>query len=196
MAHSMAALKILVIPGSVRIGSHNARLAAAVTRELVLADIDVTRVSLADYPLPIFDAHIEARGVPEEAHGLKRLIASHHGVFLATPEYNASITPLLKNAIDWVSKARERGEAPLAVFRRRVFALGAASTGRFGGMRSLLATRQVLEIGCGAMVLPAQMSVPFADQAFDEMDQFRNEQDAERLRGFARDFIDAAQRMM
>jgi NAD(P)H-dependent FMN reductase len=192
----MAALKVLVIPGSVRIGSHNVRLAAAVTRELALAHADVTRISLSDFPLPIFDAHLEARGVPEEAHNLKRLVGAHHGVFLATPEYNASVTPLLKNAVDWVSRARERGEAPLSVFRRRVFALGAASTGRFGGSRSLAAMRQVLEIGCGAMVLPAQISVPFADQAFDEMDQFKSEQDAERLRGFVRDFIDVAQRMM
>lgn len=196
MAQGMAALKILVIPGSLRIGSHNVRLAAAVTRELALAHADVTRISLADYPLPIYDAHVEAQAVPEAAHNLKRLIGSHHGIFLAGPEYNASITPLMKNAIDWVSRARERGEAPLGVFRRRVFALGAASNGRFGGMRSLLATRQVLEIGCGAMVLPAQISVPFADQAFDEMDQFKSEQDAERLRGFVRDFIDVAQRMM
>lgn len=196
MAQGMAALKILVIPGSLRIGSHNVRLAAAVTRELALAHADVTRISLADYPMPIYGAHIEADGVPEEAHNLKRLIGSHHGVFFAGPEYNASVTPLLKNAIDWVSRARERGEAPLAVFRRRVFALGAASNGRFGGMRSLLAMRQVLEIGCGAMVLPAQISVPFAEQAFDDMDQFKSEQDAERLRGFVRDFIDVAQRMM
>jgi NAD(P)H-dependent FMN reductase len=196
MAQGMAALKILVIPGSLRIGSHNVRLAAAVTRELALAHADVTRISLADYPLPIYGAHIEADRVPEEAHNLKRLIGSHHGIFLAGPEYNASVTPLLKNAIDWVSRARERGEAPLAVFRRRVFALGAASNGRFGGMRSLLAMRQVLEIGCGAMVLPAQISVPFAEQAFDEMDQFKSEQDAERLRGFVRDFIDVTQRMM
>jgi chromate reductase, NAD(P)H dehydrogenase (quinone) len=192
----MAALKILVIPGSVRIGSHNVRLAAAVTRELALAHADVTRISLADYPLPIFDAEIEAQGVPEQAHNLKRLIGSHHGVFFAAPEYNASVAPLLKNAIDWVSRARERGEVPLGVFRRRVFALGSASPERFGGMRSLIAMRQVLEVGCRAMVLPAQISVPFADQAFDDMDQFKSEQDAERLRGFVRDFIDVAQRMM
>ena len=83
MAQGMAALKILVIPGSVRIGSHNVRLAAAVTRELALAHADVTRISLADYPLPIFDADLEAQGVPEQAHNLKRLIGSHHGVFLA-----------------------------------------------------------------------------------------------------------------
>lgn len=193
----MAAVKILVIPGSLRTGSHNARLAAAVTRELALAsNVDVTRISLADYQLPVYDAAIEARGMPEAAESLKRMIGAHHGVVIVSPEYNASVPPLVKNSIDWVSRVRERGEAPLAVFRGRAFALASASNGRFGGMRGLLALRQVLEIGCGALVLPAQVSVPGAEQAFDEMDQLKNEQDAERLRGFVRDVIDGAQRMM
>lgn len=192
----MAALKILVIPGSLRAGSHNARLAAVVTREFVLANVEVTRISLADFPLPLYDAAVEARGMPEAAHDLKRMIGAHHGVVIVSPEYNASVPPLVKNAIDWVSRVRERGEAPLSVFRGRVFALGSASNGRFGGMRGLLALRHVLEIGCGALVLPAQISVPAAEQAFDEMDQLKSEQDAERLRGFVRDVIDLAQRMM
>jgi chromate reductase, NAD(P)H dehydrogenase (quinone) len=192
----MAAVKILVIPGSLRTGSHNARLAASITRELTLSNIDVTRISLSDYQLPIYDAAIEARGVPEAAHELKRMIGAHHGVIIVSPEYNASVSPLVKNAIDWVSRVRERGETPLSVFRGRVFALGAASNGRFGGMRGLLALRHVLEIGCGALVLPAQISVSAAENAFDEMDQLKDPQDAERLRGFVRDAVDIAQRMM
>jgi NAD(P)H-dependent FMN reductase len=193
----MAAVKILVIPGSLRTGSHNARLAAAVTRELALAsNVDVTCISLADYQLPVYDAAIEARGMPEAAESLKRMIGAHHGVVIVSPEYNASVPPLVKNSIDWVSRVRERGEAPLAVFRGRAFALASASNGRFGGMRGLLALRQVLEIGCGALVLPTQVSVPGAEQAFDEMDQLKNEQDAERLRWFVRYVIDGAQRMM
>ena len=87
-------------------------------------------------------------------------MAAHHGVFIASPEYNASITPLLKNTIDWVSRVRERGEPPLAVFHNRVFALGGASPGSYGGMRSLMALRQVLELGCGALVIPEQVAVP------------------------------------
>ena len=86
-------------------------------------------------------------------------MAAHHGVFIASPEYNASITPLLKNTIDWISRVRERGEPPLAVFKNRVFALGGASPAPYGALRSLMALRQVLEVGCGALVIPEQITV-------------------------------------
>ena len=114
------------------------RLAALATKELMLADADVTRISLADYPLPIYDADLAAKsGPPFNALKLKQLVSAHRGVFIASPEYNASITPLLKNAIDWISAVRERGEPPLAAYQNRVFALGGASPGRSGGMQSL-----------------------------------------------------------
>ena len=185
--------KILVIPGSLRSGSHNARLAALAVKELALAEADVTLISLADYPLPLYDGDLEAKsGPPHHAVQLKRMLAAHHGVFIATPEYNASVPPLVKNAIDWISRVRERGEAPLAVFRHRVFALGAASPGGFGGMRSLLALRQVLEIGCGALVIPEQIAVARADQAFDEMDNLRDENLAAALKAVARALVDLA----
>ena len=115
--------KILVIPGSLRGESYNVRLAALATKELTLADADVTRISLADYPLPIYDADPpRSRGRRCNALKLKQLVSAHHGVFIASPEYNASITPLLKNAIDWISVVREPGEAQLAVYQNRVFA--------------------------------------------------------------------------
>ena len=82
----MAALKILVIPGSLRTGSFNARLAAVVVRELALLDIEVTLISLADYPLPIYDGELEAKsGVPANAVNIKRMIGAHHGVFIVSP---------------------------------------------------------------------------------------------------------------
>jgi chromate reductase len=188
--------KILVIPGSLRTGSHNARLAALVIKELALAEAEVTRISLQDYPLPLYDGDLETRsGPPQNAVQLKRMLALHPGVFIVTPEYNASVPPLVKNTIDWISRVRERGEAPLAVFKRRAFALGAASPGGFGGMRSLLALRQVLEIGCGALVIPEQVTVARADQAFDDMDNLKDEQLAGTLKTAVRALIDAAQRM-
>jgi chromate reductase, NAD(P)H dehydrogenase (quinone) len=188
--------KILVIPGSLRTGSHNVRLAALVVKELALADADVTRISLADYPLPLYDGDVDAKsGPPHNAVQLKRMLGAHQGVFIVTPEYNASVPPLVKNTIDWMSRVRERGEAPLAVFKGRVFALGAASPGGFGGMRSLLALRQVLEIGCGALVIPEQVTVARAEQAFDDMDNLRDEQVAATLRTAVRALIEAAQRM-
>lgn len=104
--------KILVIPGSLRAASHNGRLAALVTKELTLADADVTRISLMDYPLPIYDADLaQESGPPRNALRLKKMMSAHHGVFIASPEYNASLAPLLKNTIDWISVVRETGRA-------------------------------------------------------------------------------------
>src|SRR6202043_3983679 len=108
----MSALKILVIPGSLRTGSLNARLAATAAYELAQAGAEVTRISLADFPLPIYDGDLQTKsGVPKSAVDLKRMIGSHHGVLIVTPEYNASVPPLLKNAIDWVSRVQDTHEA-------------------------------------------------------------------------------------
>jgi NAD(P)H-dependent FMN reductase len=189
----MSGPKILVIPGSLRSGSHNVRLAALATKELVLAEADVTRISLADYPLPIFDADLaQERGPPLNAVNLKRLMSTHRGVFIASPEYNASITPLIKNAIDWISIVREGGEPKLAAYQDRVFALGAASPGRSGGMQSLIALRQVLAVGCRALVIPEQITIPNAATAFDEMDQLNDAGAAAQLKTVARRLVDYA----
>jgi chromate reductase, NAD(P)H dehydrogenase (quinone) len=178
----MSAPKILVFAGSIRIGSFNARLAARVAKELALAQADVTLISLADYPMPLYDGNLEAAsGPPENAVKLKRLICMQHGVFITSPEYNASIAPLLKNTLDWVSRVREGKEPSLAAYKNRAFALGAASNGTYGGMRSLIALRQVLELGCGALVIPEQVAVREAAQAFDEDDNLKDERSARLL---------------
>src|SRR5258708_14439293 len=118
--------KILVLPGSTRVGSHNVKLAALAAKELTLLDVDVTRISLADYPLPIYEADFKARGgQPANPIKLKQMIMAHHGVFIASPEYSASVTPLLQHAIDWVSRLPERGDATDAALSRRAFPLSA-----------------------------------------------------------------------
>src|SRR6266571_6808543 len=175
----MAAPKILVLAGSIRTGSYNARLAALAAKELALAEAEVSLISLSDYPMPLYDGNLEASsGPPPHAFNLKRLMCIHHGVFIASPEYNASLAPLLKNSLDWVSRVRERGEPPLMAYRNRAFALGAASNGTYGGMRSLMALRQVLELGCGALVIPEQVAVMRASEAFDELDNLKEERAA------------------
>jgi NAD(P)H-dependent FMN reductase len=193
----MANPKILVIPGSMRTGSHNVRLAALAEKELTLIDADVTRISLADYELPIYDADDDARaGQPASAVKLKHMIMAHHGVFIASPEYSASVTPLLKNAIDWVSRVRERGDPTYAAFKSRVFAIASASPGRIGGLRSLMALRQILELGCGAFVIPDQVAIPNADQAFDAMDNITDTGLATALRAELTRLVDVARLMM
>src|ERR1043166_9326835 len=127
----MAAPKILVLAGSIRTGSFNARVAALAAKELALAEADVTLISLAVFPMPLYDGDLEAAsGPPQNAYKLKRLMCLQQGVFIASPEYNASITPLLKNALDWVSRVRERGEPPLAGSKKRGFAIGGRADGR------------------------------------------------------------------
>jgi chromate reductase, NAD(P)H dehydrogenase (quinone) len=190
---AMSAPKILVMAGSLRSGSHNGRLAALVTKELTLAGADVTRISLADYPLPLLDVDVfAAAGPPDSAVKLKRMLSAHQGVFIASPEYSASVTPLLKNAIDWVTRVREGNEPAYAAFKDRVFALGCAVPAAAGGLRALMALRQILELGCGALVIPEQINIGRADQAFDEMDNFRDEDLATALKEMVRRLIELA----
>ena len=124
----MSVPKILVFAGSIRTGSHNARLAALATKELALAGADVTRISLADYPMPIYDGDDEAKsGAPGNARQAQAaMMAAHQGVFIASPEYNASITPLLKNThrLDFAGARARRAAArrlqePRVCARRR-----------------------------------------------------------------------------
>jgi chromate reductase, NAD(P)H dehydrogenase (quinone) len=192
----MSALKILVIPGSLRSGSHNVKLAAAAAHEFALHSVEVTRISLADFPLPIYDGDLQAKsGVPKNAVNLKRMISAHHGVLLVTPEYNSSVPPLLKNTIDWVSRVQDPHEARGQVFRDTPFAIAAASENRLGGTRALAALRLILS-ACQALVVPNQLALSFADQAYDEMDRLRKEADIEALKALVRQLIDVSQKTM
>jgi NAD(P)H-dependent FMN reductase len=193
---TMLTPKILVIPGSLRIGSHNGRLAALAAKELALADADVTRISLEDYPLPLFDAEMTAEvATPHNAVQLRRMVEAHQGVFMTSPEYSASVTPLLKNTIDWLSRPRARGEQAYEIFKDRVFAIGAASPGADGGVRSLMALRQILELGCGALVIPEQISVANAGDAFDQMEDLKDDSLAASLKAMVRRLVELARVM-
>jgi NAD(P)H-dependent FMN reductase len=124
------------------------------------------------------------------------MIMAHHGVFIASPEYSASVTPMLKNAIDWVSRVRERGDPAYAAFKSRVFAISSASPGRAGGLRSLMALRQILELGCGALVVPEQVAIPQADNAFDDMGNIADIGTANLFRAVLTRLVDMARLMM
>lgn len=192
----MSAPKILVIPGSLRTGSHNAKLAAVAAYEFAQAGVDITRISLADFPLPIYDGDLQAKsGVPKHAINLKRMIGAHHGVLIVSPEYNASVPPLLKNAIDWVSRVHDLHEARGDVFRNRTFALAGASQSRLGAARALQALRLILT-SCHANVIASQLTLAFAGEAYDDMDRLKNEGDIAALKALVRQLIDVSQRMM
>jgi NAD(P)H-dependent FMN reductase len=192
----MSAPKILVIPGSLRTGSHNVKLAAVAAYEFAQAGVDVTRISLVDFPLPIYDGDLQAKsGVPKHAINLKRMIGAHHGVLFVSPEYNASVPPLLKNAIDWVSRVQDPHEARGDVFRNRAFALAGASQSRLGAARALQALRLILT-SCHANVIAGQFTLAFADQAYDDMDRLKTQADSDGLKEMVRQLIDISQRMM
>ena len=192
----MAALKILVIPGSLRTGSLNAKLAAVAAHRLAQAGTDVTKISLGDFPLPIYDGDLQTKsGVPKNAIDLKRLIGTHHGVLIVTPEYNASVPSLVKNTIDWVSRVADPQESRGQVFRGRAFAIAAASHSRLGGARSLAALRLILS-ACQALVIPNQLALAFADEAYDDMDRLKHPPDIEALSSLVRQLIDVSQRLM
>jgi len=191
----VSATKILVIPGSLRTGSHNVKLAAAAAYEFVQAGADVTRLSLGDFPLPIYDGDLQAKsGVPKHAVNLKRMISAHHGVLLVTPEYNSSVPPLVKNTIDWLSRVQDANEARGQVFRGRPFAIAAASQGRLGGTRVLAALRLILS-ACHATVIPNQLALSFADQAYDDMDRLKNSADIEALKALVRQLVNFSQHL-
>ena len=192
----MGALKILVIPGSLRTGSLNAKLAATIAHELVQAGAEVTRISLSDFPLPIYDGDLHAKsGVPKHALNLKRMMGSHHGVLVVTPEYNSSVPALVKNTIDWISRVQDPHETRGQVFRDRAFAIAAASGGRLGGTRALAALRLILT-ACHATVVPNQLALSFAEGAYDDKDRLKHGPDIEALNAMVRQLIEFSQRMM
>ena len=161
-------MRLLFFAGSTREGSFNRKLASLAHHIAEANGIEAVLAELKDYPMPIYNGDLEAKeGPPERARAFKALLGEYDGVFIASPEYNSSVTPLLKNTLDWVTRVREKGETGLEVFRSRVFAISGASPGSYGAMRSLLHLRQILEIGMGATVIPQQIAVPRAMDAFE-----------------------------
>lgn len=157
--------KILAFSGSARNDSYNQRLVGIAAQGAQQAGAQVTLVSLADFPMPIYDQDEEADlGLPEHARAFKQLLIEHDGFLIASPEYNSAFTPLLKNAIDWASR-RVGEEAPLVAFRGKSAAIMAASPGALGGLRGLVFLRMLLG-NIGVTVQPEQYAVGQAAEAF------------------------------
>ncbi|MGL4406541.1 MAG: NADPH-dependent FMN reductase [Notoacmeibacter sp.] len=166
--------KVVVFAGSNRAGAFSGQLAVAAARELADAGSIVTRISLADFALPIIDEDLEAeKGIPENAYRLARLFAAHDGVLICSPEYNSSVPPLLKNTIDWVSRVSKDNGKVLKPFDGKVAALCSSSTGAFAGIRGLIHLRAIA-VNIGLTVISEQCSVPNAKDAFDEGGELKN----------------------
>lgn len=165
--------KILAFAGSARKDSVNKKLAAIAAHGATAAGADVTLIDLRDFPMPIYDGDLEGdQGLPENALKLKDLMKQHDGFLIASPEYNSSIAPLLKNTIDWVSRPSQ-GEPMLAAFTGKVAGLMSASPGGLGGLRGLVHIRMILG-NIGVIVIPDQVAVAGAFGAFDENGQLKD----------------------
>lgn len=173
--------KILLFAGSIRTGAFSVHMADAAEITLKELGAAVTRISLADYPLPIMDEDLEReKGIPENAMRLAHLFADHDGLLICSPEYNASIPPLLKNTLDWVSRVRRDGDKPLAPYNGLTVGLCSTSDGRFAGMRGLYHLRAVL-MAVGTQVITDQCSVSGASSAFNDDGTLKDERNARTL---------------
>ncbi len=174
--------RILAFSGSARKDSFNKKLLRVAVRAAEEAGAEVTLLDMAEYSLPLYDGDLESRdGLPTNAAKLKRLFLDHDGLMIAAPEYNSSITPLLKNTIDWVSRPADC-EGPLAAYKNKVAVLMAASPGGLGGLRGLVHVRAILQ-NIGVIVLPDQRAVSSAGNAFDETGQLKDEMLRQAVQG-------------
>jgi len=174
-------IRILAFAGSSRRESLNKKLVHVAAEGARAAGAEVTVLDLLDVAMPIYDGDLEtSTGIPESARRFKQLLLAHQGLLIASPEYNSSISGVLKNAIDWASRA-EPGEQALACFDGKVAGLVAASPGPLGGLRGLVTLRSILG-NIRVVVLPEQVTVAKAHEAFDDEGRLRDAKQADSVR--------------
>ncbi|CUR52507.1 Flavin reductase [Nitrosotalea devaniterrae] len=158
--------KILAFAGSTRIDSFNKKLVKIAAIGATENNVDVTVIDLRDFAMPLYDGDLEQKdGLPSNARKLKDLMLSHQGFLISSPEYNSSISGVLKNTIDWTSRVSE-GEEPLACFKGKVAGIMSASPGGLGGLRGLVHVRAILE-NISVLVIPDQIAVAKAHEVFN-----------------------------
>lgn len=188
--------RILAFGGSLRRESYNQKLAAIAAAGAREAGSEVTLISLRDYPMPVFDEDLEAEsGMPESAKKLKALFAEHDGLIIASPEYNSSITAALKNAIDWVSRTTTEDEPALSALSGKTAVILSASPGGLGGIRGLVHLRSILG-SIGITMLPDQMAIPKAYEAFAEDGSFRDAKQQARVKALGAGLAKQLQKML
>ncbi|SFT75427.1 NADPH-dependent FMN reductase [Halomonas saccharevitans] len=186
--------RILVFAGSTRTGSYNKLLARQAAESIERAGGRPTFIDLRDHPMPLYDGDLEAeQGLPENALVLRRGLAEHDGLLIASPEYNGFITPLLKNTIDWLTRPHE-GESGLDLFAGKLAGVVSASPGGLGGLRSLSLTRQLLT-NIGVTVLPDQLAVARAAKAFDDQGRLGDDEQQQKLDGLCQRLVDTLHRL-
>ncbi|HEY9748284.1 MAG TPA: NAD(P)H-dependent oxidoreductase [Allocoleopsis sp.] len=172
--------KILAFAGSTRTGSYNKTLVKIAAAGAQAAGAEVTYLDLRDLPMPLYDADLEAaEGIPENALKFKELMTAHQGLLIASPEYNSSMSGVLKNAIDWASRSLP-GEPMLAAFNDKVAAIMSTSPGALGGLRGLVHVRSILS-NIRVLVIPDQVAIPKAHEAFDADGRLKDSQQQDSI---------------
>jgi chromate reductase len=182
--------KILAFAGSTRSASYNKQLVRLAADAARAAGAEVTLIDLRDFPMPLYDGDLEEQqGLPENAKKLKALFREHDALLISAPEYNSSITAVLKNTIDWVSRTETDDEPALVAYQGKTAALLSASPGALGGLRGLVHVRAILG-NIGVIVLPDQVSVPKAYEAFDEKGGLKEERLARQVTKVAHGLVE------
>jgi NAD(P)H-dependent FMN reductase len=185
--------KLLAFAGSLRTGSYNKKLVKVAAHAAEAAGATMTYIDLKDFPMPIYDQdEFDEHGFPDTVIHLKRLMKESGGYLIASPEYNGSVSGVLKNVIDWTSRP-EPGEAPLALscFKGKVAGIMATSPGSLGGLRGLSHLRQILE-GIGTLVIPNQVAVPNAKNVFDDQGTIVDKTQLSKIESIAKELANTA----
>jgi chromate reductase len=173
--------KILAFAGSTRTDSFNKKLVKVASVGASEAGADVTLIDLKDFPMPLYDEDLESNEVlPSSVLKLKELMQTHHGFLISSPEYNSSISGVLKNTIDWVSRQGE-DDSPMSCFKGKVSALMSASPGGLGGLRGLVHVRAILE-NMGVLVIPSQVAISKAHEAFNSDGILKDKKQEDRVK--------------
>ncbi len=186
-------MRILAFAGSAREESFNKKLVRLAAKAAEEVGAEVTLIDLRDFPMPLMDQDLEKReGIPKHGKRFKGLLREHQGWLIAAPEYNSGITPLLKNAIDWASRAESKDEEPLSVYKGKTTAIMSASPGGFGGARGLVQVRSILS-NIKVTVLDDEVTIPKAFKAFDDVGQLTDSDQAASLQKLVQSLVAALQ---
>lgn len=165
---------VLAFAGSTREDSVNKKLVSEAADFARQMGADVTVIDLRDYPIPFYDGDLETReGMPAAAKQMRQLMIQSDLILISSPEYNGSLSAVLKNAIDWASRSEKAGSSREA-FKGKTFVIMSAGPGSGGGARGLVHLRSIIE-HIGGTVIPQQIVVPNANNAFDEQGHLKSE---------------------
>lgn len=185
-------IKLLFLAGSSRKESFNKKLAKIACALAQSEDVEATFIDLADFDMPLYNGDLEeASGLPENAKRLKKIFVEHDGFFIASPEYNSSLSPLLKNSLDWISRKENDQEQPLIAFQGKVAAISASSPGGFGGLRGLVALRMMLG-NIGIIMVPDQLAISSAHNYFNDKGELTDDKQIKALQNVTNSFVKTA----